>query len=93
MPDTQPRTKLAALRLDQGLSQQEMARRTGLSIATYQRLERGDLWNPPLRYLVNCALVLGVELEQVFEDSWREWHTFSAHADDPRSPDADGKGR
>jgi transcriptional regulator with XRE-family HTH domain len=83
MADPIVRTKLAAVRLDQHLSQQEMARRTGLSIATYQRLERGELWNPPLRYLVNCALALEVELDDVIEDSWRAWHPFSAHAANP----------
>jgi transcriptional regulator with XRE-family HTH domain len=49
MPGPEARTKLAKLRLERGVSQQELAWMTGLSIATYQRLERGQLWNPPLR--------------------------------------------
>ena len=35
-----------------------MARVTGLSLATYRRLERG-LANPPVRDLTMCALALG----------------------------------
>jgi hypothetical protein len=29
--------------------------------------------SPPLGYLVNCALVLRVELDQVIEEVWRTW--------------------
>lgn len=50
-----------------------MARCTGLSLSTYQRLEKGQMNNPPLRYLANCALALDVKLEDLIEDQWREW--------------------
>ncbi len=50
-----------------------MAHAIGVSIATYRRLERGQLENPPLRYLVNAAIVLRVPLEDVIEPAWREW--------------------
>jgi hypothetical protein len=53
-----------------------MALATGPSVATYQRLERGEMSNPPLRYLVNCAIVRKVELDEVIEDEWREWYPF-----------------
>lgn len=89
MTETLVRTKLARLRLERDLSQQEISRATGLSLATYQRLERGLIWNPPLRYLVNCAIALGVELEDVVEEEWRQWHPFSARAKEP--PDAAGE--
>lgn len=56
---------------------------TGLSIATYQRLGRGELWNPPLRYLVNCAIALEADLDDVIDDDWRTWHSFSARAKEP----------
>ncbi|HWN21921.1 MAG TPA: hypothetical protein VNP93_08095 [Gaiellaceae bacterium] len=32
----------------------------------------------PLRYLVNCAIALGVDLDEVIEEEWHEWHPFSA---------------
>lgn len=82
MPEPSPRTQLAALRQKRGVSQQDMSWATGLSVATYQRLERGEITNPPLRYLVNCAIALEVDLDQVIEAEWRQWHAFSARAKD-----------
>ena len=83
MPEPAPRTQLAALRQKLGVSQQDMSWATGLSVATYQRLERGEITNPPLRYLVNCAIALEVDLDQVIEAEWRQWRRFSARATDP----------
>jgi transcriptional regulator with XRE-family HTH domain len=53
--------------------QEEMAERTGIPLRTYQRLESGELTNPPIRYLVNCALALTLELDEVCEPEWLEW--------------------
>lgn len=71
--DQPPRTKLGALRHESGLAQAEIAEAIGVSLPTYQRLERGNMENPPLRYLQNLALLYGVRLEAVLEDGWREW--------------------
>jgi transcriptional regulator with XRE-family HTH domain len=87
MPEVEPRTKLARIRLDRGIGQHELAWMTGLSIATYQRLERGSMGNPGIRYLVNCAIALGVELDEVIEDDWREWYPFSPRAQKPPAPE------
>jgi transcriptional regulator with XRE-family HTH domain len=76
-------TKLEKLRRERGVSQNEIAWVTGISLSTYRRLELGKVSNPPLRYLVNCAIALGVPLDDVLEDSWREWENFSARAKDP----------
>ena len=75
-------TRLARLRTKRGMSQMELAKATGISIATLRRLERGRMANPPLRYLSNCAIVLDVELEELIEDSWRSgcpWRERSRH--------------
>ena len=45
----------------------------GLSLRTLQRIERLEIDNPPVRYLTNCAIVLGCELEDLIEPAWREW--------------------
>jgi transcriptional regulator with XRE-family HTH domain len=50
-----------------------MAEATGLGRSTYWRLESGGYVNPPLRYLVNCAIVLDVDLAELIEPSWLEW--------------------
>jgi transcriptional regulator with XRE-family HTH domain len=79
-------TRLAGLRTERGLSQQELAEATGISIATLRRLERGTMTNPPLRYLANCAIVLGCQLEDLIEDEWRRWIAL-AKAKPPRNPE------
>jgi hypothetical protein len=63
-----------------------MADATGISLPTYWRLEHNELSNPPLRYLTNCALVLGVGLEAVIEDEWRNWFIFDERRPAPSRP-------
>jgi len=67
------------------MSQVELAEATGISMATLRRLERGTKANPPLRYLSNCAIVLGVEVEELIEDNWRKWLPL-ARKRPPRNP-------
>lgn len=67
------RTQLAFVRHRAGIPQIEMARRIGVSIATYQRLEEDRMPNPPLRYLVNAAIVLNVPLAALVEPKWLAW--------------------
>lgn len=74
------RTRLGALRVERGVTQAELARAIGIALPTYRRLERAQMKNPPLRYLSNAALALGVELDEVIEPEWREWFVFDAHA-------------
>ena len=76
-------TKLAELRAASGHTQDEMARAVGLSIATYRRLEQGKNANPPLRYLANCAIALGVKVEDLIEPDWREWAVLDERASVP----------
>jgi transcriptional regulator with XRE-family HTH domain len=66
-------TRLARARLEAGYTQSEMSAWTGIPIATYRRLERGELRNPPIRHISNCAIVLKVALEDLIEDEWRDW--------------------
>jgi transcriptional regulator with XRE-family HTH domain len=72
-PRADSNTRLAALRTKRGLTQAQFADEIGLSIATYQRLEEGRMSNPPIRYLVNAAIALEVELEAVCEPDWLQW--------------------
>lgn len=79
----QPRTRLAARRQQLRLSQKRLSELTGLSIRTIQRLEGGQVDNPPLRHLVNLAQALDIELEAILEDEWLEWKVFDARAPEP----------
>jgi transcriptional regulator with XRE-family HTH domain len=84
---TKVETKLADARLRGGLTQAEMAELTGISLPHYRRLERGQLRNPPLRFLVNCAIVLHVDLLDVVDDEWLQWMPFDArHPTPPKVP-------
>jgi hypothetical protein len=55
-------------------------------LRTLQRLESGETTNPPLRYLVNCALALGVEFTSILEDEWVEWLALSKATAEPPAP-------
>jgi transcriptional regulator with XRE-family HTH domain len=70
------RSRLYERRKAAGLSQRELARQAGISLRTFQRVERLEVDNPPIRYLTNCAIVLGCELEDLVESAWREWKRF-----------------
>ena len=76
---TAVRTRLAALRVERGLTQAQVADAIGIALPTYRRLERRQMPSPPLRYLSNAALALGVELEDLIEPEWREWFVFDPH--------------
>jgi hypothetical protein len=52
-----------------------------------QRLDWGELDNPPIGYLVNIAKVLEVDLLDICEDRWLEWMVL-----DPSAPTAPHKG-
>jgi transcriptional regulator with XRE-family HTH domain len=69
-----------------GVTQQEMADATGMSGSTYWRLEHGRLPDPPIRLLANCALALGVRVEDLIEDEWREWLALDARRPGPPAP-------
>jgi transcriptional regulator with XRE-family HTH domain len=81
-------TRLAARRIEARLTQKEMAALTGISLVSYRRLERGEIDNPSLRQLVNCAHVLrsrlpDLKLSQLFEPEWLRWKVFDAGALNP----------
>ena len=69
------------------MTQQDLAAATGTSTATYWRLEHA-VGEPSLRLLANCALALGVELEDLIEDEWREWLVLDQRRPKPPDPAA-----
>jgi transcriptional regulator with XRE-family HTH domain len=69
-----PKTRLNRERRVRSVSQSALARATGISERTLQRLEGGEIENPPLRYLVNCAKALGMEdWRDLVEPEWEQW--------------------
>lgn len=79
-----PKTKLARWRLKRGATQMDIVRDTGIPLSTYQRLEAGDYQRPPVQALVNCAIVLEVELTDLLEEKFLCWHVF--HHSAARAP-------
>ena len=77
-PRATPKSRLYERRRAAKLSQRELAKRAGISLRTLQRIERLEIDNPPIRYLTNCAIVLGCELEGLIEPAWREWKAFDS---------------
>jgi transcriptional regulator with XRE-family HTH domain len=84
---TTANTKLARRRVECGITQGEMADACGTSISTYARLETGRLEaGVPLWLLNNCALALGVTLEDLIEPEWRQWENRYGSQPDPPDP-------
>lgn len=73
LEQTQARTPLARMRLKRGVTQKQMWEATGISRSAYMRMERGTHPNPPIRYVANCAIALGCDIEDLIQDEWREW--------------------
>ena len=87
-PRSSSTSKLARERLRRGVTQQELADAIGIPLIAYWRLEHGRTGNPPLHYLVNCAIALGVELDDLIEDDWRAWHVLDQRRRQPPDPSA-----
>jgi transcriptional regulator with XRE-family HTH domain len=72
-PGAKAETRLAHRRIAAELTQGELAEKVGLSLPTYRRLERKKMRNPPLRYLINCGIVLGCHWIELIEPEWEQW--------------------
>jgi|SRR5579884_1803330 len=86
-PGTKAETRLARVRMARDVTQEELADAIGISVPTYRRLERDQTENPGLRYLANAALALGVRLDTIIEDRWREWMVFHEGRPSPPKPE------
>ncbi|MEW6716792.1 MAG: helix-turn-helix transcriptional regulator [Chloroflexota bacterium] len=64
-PEFQVARQVIQLRLQRGLSQQELAEKVGTGQPNISRLERGTT-NPSLHFLQKVAEALGAELEVTF---------------------------
>lgn len=82
-------SRLGDARFRLGVTQADLAKAVGVSLKTIERLEAGKLRDPGVRLLNNCAMALGLKLEQLIEPRYREWNVF-----DPKNaaapPDPEG---
>lgn len=65
-------TRIEQRRIAADLTQRELARQAEISLSTLQRIEQLANDNPGVRYLANIARVLGCEIDDLIEDTWRE---------------------
>jgi transcriptional regulator with XRE-family HTH domain len=83
-----PHNRIAFQRIQQGLSQEDMVRLTGIPDRTYRRIESGENDNPGVRHLTNIAYVLGwdplADIGEVCKAEWLEWQIF--HKNGPKEP-------
>jgi transcriptional regulator with XRE-family HTH domain len=70
-----PQTKLAEKRLERQMSQRDMSEATGIPMATYQRMEKAERKTVNYEYMVRCATVLGVPVDDLIEDKYKHWTT------------------
>ena len=56
-------TKLSQIRKKQGLTQEEVARRSGLATATISKLEEGKSTDPKISTVLKLALALDCSLD------------------------------
>jgi transcriptional regulator with XRE-family HTH domain len=60
--------RIRSLRMARGLSQEEVARRTGIGLKSYGDLERGRTRDPHYSTLRGVARALGVRVEELLEE-------------------------
>jgi Helix-turn-helix. len=80
------RTKLARERVKKGVTQEELARATGVSMRTVVRMEGDLIHSPCLAWYVNAATALGVRLEDVIEERHLHWIPLDADGLYPPPP-------
>jgi transcriptional regulator with XRE-family HTH domain len=80
---TNVRTLLAEVRVSRGVNQHELARATGISVASIKRLERSEVASAPLWWYVNCSIALNVSLEELLDPELEAWRPTSNAAEPP----------
>lgn len=60
--------KICQERQKHGLSQSELARRSGHAVSTIHGIENGDNCNPSFRLICDIAKVLSISLDELYQD-------------------------
>ena len=60
--------KVKTIRIQKGLTQAQVANRTGISVTSYQRIEYG-VQNPSLKTAIRIAKVLNSSVEELWGES------------------------
>lgn len=87
MPRLRPfdeQTHLERIRRYRGVSQETLAKISGVPLTVIYRIETRREDNPGVRHLRNLALALEAPFERLLEEEWTEWTPFDrARAPEP----------
>ncbi|MBE6834292.1 MAG: helix-turn-helix transcriptional regulator [[Clostridium] sporosphaeroides] len=64
--------RFTKVRQKKGLSQSELARRSGHAVSTIHGIENGDNQNPSFRTVCDIAKVLDIPLDELYQDVLNE---------------------
>lgn len=64
--------KIRQVRQKKGLSQSELARRSGHAVSTIHGIENGNNQNPSFRLICDIAKVLSIPLDELYQDMLNE---------------------
>lgn len=59
--------KIRQIRIDKGLSESELARRSGHAVSTIHGIENGDNENPGFKLIGDIAKILGISLDTLYQ--------------------------
>jgi DNA-binding Xre family transcriptional regulator len=62
------------MRVEKGILRHELAQVTGMTRSSLYRLESGMVKNPPLWWYQNCAIALGIKVEEILDYAHQGWH-------------------
>src|SRR5437899_11334476 len=71
------------MRIERGVTQEELADAVGVSLSTIQRLEGGRVDDPGIRLLHNCAIALASNPYTLSPTKWYFWTAFSEERPQP----------
>mgnify|MGYP001000646063 CR=1 FL=1 len=61
--------KIRGVRIIQGMSQSQLARRSGHAVSTIHGIENGDNKNPSFKTICDIAKVLEIPLDELYQEA------------------------
>lgn len=70
---TKATSRLARERVARGITRKELAKRTGVTLASLRRLEYEQVPDAPLWWYRNLAIALELDLDEILDERERRW--------------------
>lgn len=62
--------KIREIRIKSGMSQSELARKSGHAVSTIHGIESGDNKNPSFKMVGDISMVLGLSLDELYHECY-----------------------